>query len=160
MKKYISVFAVLILTILMLASCNSGKPKMDGMGDIEAIRSEIASSKSGEFNLIDAKSMEPNQYFAFWGNSDGTQSYYSETYQDGVATAIFSDGVSVFRVTNDSETEIFSDDPEYLLCDNDKNRHPYSNGQLLFYVPEYVDSNISMTDQNAKTTKYCYSMML
>ncbi len=157
MKKIVSVFSAIILAVSMFSSCSSSNPRLDGMSEIEDIRAEIAESSSGEFNLIDEKSLEKNQYFAFWENEDGTQSYYSENYQNDVATAIYSDGEKVFRVTNDSETEIFEGDPEYLLCDSKKNRHPYSTGQLLFYVPEYVESNVSMIDNDAETAKYLYS---
>ncbi len=157
MKKILAVISSVVISIAALTSCVS-TPILDGSELIENLRETASQSKGGSYTFTNLETGVADQYFAYLSGENKAQSYYTETYKDEINHALYSDGEKVFETTEDGAwTMLTSDDEGYLLC-NEKNPHPYSTGELFFYVPKYVETATMTTEDDVDSYTYIYDV--
>ncbi len=145
---------VLLLICICLTGCSLKKVvELEGREQVEAFIAEAAEWQSGRYMLTNLDTGEADQVFSFVNNSDGTQSYLYERIADGVLYTEYSDGKvyctgegDAFTAYDDGTTGIFSAE----------NPHPYSTGNLLFYVNLYASGSTSETDSEGNVI-YTYT---
>lgn len=152
MKKLMLVISVLA-AVLSFTAC--GKQELVGMDKIEALRDYAASCESGCYIIRNTENDEIEQTFTFMYDTDDTQIYYCEGYDSDGYYAEYSNGKELFRERNGEGSVIPSTDESYASYTK-KEPHPYSTGQLFFYVNSYVASAEETTDSEGNTL-YIYS---
>ena len=136
------ILPILLLMCIILSSCQSRDPFV-GEKMIKALRSEAAEYTSARYLLVNVDTEKLEQVFTYRYNDDGTQSYLYETEADEYY-AEYSDGKTLLRGSMTSYEEVPQGVDEFAVYTK-KESHPYSDGQLLFYV----ESAISSAEQTA-----------
>lgn len=147
MKKLMLVISVLA-AMLSFTAC--GKQELVGMDKIEALREYTEGCESGCYIIRNTVSGEIEQTFTFMYDTDDTQIYYCEGYDADGYYAEYSNGKELFRERNGEGSVVPSTDESYASYTK-KEPHPYSTGQLLFYVNSYVASAEETTDADGNT---------
>ena len=148
MKKLILMLSVLV-TVIALTACGS-KQELVGMDKIEALRAAAESYESACYIIRNNVSGEIEQTFTFMYDTDDTQIYYCEGYDTNGYYAEYSNGKELFRERDGAGTTVSSSDESYVSYTR-KKPHPYSTGQLFFYINSYVASAEETTDGDGNT---------
>lgn len=152
MKKIILMLS-LILTSLTLTACSS-KQELIGADKVEALRSAAQGYSSATYIIRNLTSDEIEQTFTFMFDSDDSQIYYCEGFDANGYYAEYSNGKELFRERGGVGSAVSSSAEDYVSYTK-KKPHPYSTGQLFFYIDQYVSSAEEMTD-DAGNTVYIY----
>ena len=153
MKKLIP---ILLLICICLTGCSLKKEyELCGMEQVEALRAEAQGWVSARYLLTNLETGETDQVFSFMNNADGTQTYLYEKIVDGSYYAEYS-GDGVFCVMDGTDVSYFKEGAEGYAAYTTENPHPYSTGELLFYVNLYVQSSAENTDGQGNVT-YTYT---
>lgn len=148
MKKLFLMFSVLV-TVIALTACGT-KQDLVGMDKIEALRAAAEVYESGCYVIRNNADGEIEQTFTFMYDTDDTQIYYCEGYDADGYYAEYSNGKELFRERNGVGEAIPSNDEGYVSYTR-KQPHPYSTGQLFFYINSYVSSTEETTDGEGNT---------
>lgn len=157
MKK---IFAVLLLIVCVtaLGGCSPKKEyELAGREQIEAFRGQAKGWRSGRYLLTNLDTGEMNQAFSFMYNEDGTQSYLYEIVKDGNYYAEYSDGRLLYVVDGENAAVINEGGEGYVKYSEDE-PHPYSMGELLFYVNLFVKSSAEVPVDGGKSYIYYYNV--
>ena len=147
MKKIIP---VLLICMTCLSSCAAESKEIIGSDQIEALRSKAAAYESGRYFIENLDSGVLEQVFSFYYDKDDRQVYLCEGELGGEYYAEYSNGVELFREENGVGANIGSTDETYAKYTR-KDPHPYSTGQLLFYIKNYVDTSEQTADEDGNT---------
>lgn len=147
----------LLLSVLLcgiISICLSGcvqKKEYPGSDKIEALRDSAANYDSARYFITNVESNVLEQVFTFMYDEDGSQIYLCEGVDsDGDYYAEYSNGREVFRTEKGIGTVIPSSDETFAVYTR-KDPHPYSTGQLFFYVNAYISSAEEGTDSEGNT---------
>lgn len=156
MKKTLTV--LLLICVTVFGGCSLKKEyDLCGKDRIEAIRSEAGSWESGRYLLTNLDTGEMNQAFSFMNNADGSQSYLYEIVNEGSYYAEYSGGGD-FYIYDDGEVSVIKEGGEGYVKYSESEPHPYSTGELLFYVNQFVSSSAENTNgEGAVTYTYYYN---
>lgn len=146
------IIPILLLMCIMLSACQSRDPFV-GEDRIKALRSEAAEYNSARYFLVNVDSGKLEQVFTYCYNDDGTQSYMYET-EGSEYYVEYSDGKKLLRGNLNLHEEVPQGVDEFAVYTK-KEPHPYSDGQLLFYVADAISSAEQTTDA-AGNTLYIY----
>ena len=147
MKRIVPI--LLLICVMCLSGCSLKKVvELEGREQVEALVAEAKTWQSGRYMLTDLETGETNQMFSFMNNADGTQSYLYEKITDGKLYAEYSDGKGIYSASGE--------DTEGNTLYTAENPHPYSAGNLLFYVNLYASGSSSETDSEGNVT-YTYT---
>ncbi len=148
-------FLPILLTICMcfgLSGCVENKD-IAGKEQVEALREAAKEYRSGRYLIMNAETNILEQVFSFMYNEDGTQTFLYEIEQNGAYYAEYSDGKSFYRGSPESFEILDESSPEYQAY-TEKEPHPYSDAQLLFYINNYISSSETGSDDNGNTLYY------
>lgn len=148
MKKFILMLS-LILTAFTLTACGT-KQELAGCDKVEALRTAAQSYESATYVIKNLATDEIEQTFTFMYDSDGSQIYYCEGYDNDGYYAEYSNGRELFRERDGVGTAVSSSADDYVSYTK-KKPHPYSTGQLFFYINSYVSSAEETTDSEGNT---------
>ncbi|MBP1549638.1 MAG: hypothetical protein J6A05_06500 [Oscillospiraceae bacterium] len=152
MRRVVPVLLLICICLMSLTGCSLKKVvELDGREQVEAFVAEAKTWQSGRYLLTNVVTGETDQVFSFMNNADGTQSYLYERLVDGVIFVEYSDGVRYYK--SDAEVVAIYDDGTGICTT--ENPHPYSTGDLLFYVNLYALGSSSETDDEGNVT-YTY----
>lgn len=136
-RSIIPILLICISLTALLSGCQSRDPFV-GEEKIKTLRSEAAEYTSARYLLTNVDADKLEQVFTYRYNDDDTQSYLYET--DGSEYyAEYSDGKAMLRGGMTSHEEV-SEKAEDFAVYTKKKPHPYSDGQLLFYVSGAISS--------------------
>ncbi len=153
MKRIVPI--LLLICVMCLSGCSLKKVvELEGREQVEAFIAEAAGWQSGCYVLTNLDTGEADSVFTFINNEDGTQSYLYESIADGTAYVEYSDGGLFYRI-DDESVSICTDDDEGYVSYTAENPHPYSAGNLLFYVNLYASGSSAETDSDGNVT-YTY----
>lgn len=147
------IIPILLLMCIILSSCQSRDPFV-GEDMIKALRSEAAEYTSARYLLINVETDILEQVFTYRYNDDGTQSYLYET-EGSEYYAEYSDGKTLLRGSMTSYEEVPQGVDEFAVYTK-KEPHPYSDGQLLFYVEGAISSAEQTADAEGNTLYIYY----
>lgn len=147
---------ILLLICICFTGCSLKKVvELEGREQVEAFVAQAKTWQSGRYMLTNINTGITDQVFSFMNNADGTQSYLYERIIDGALHTEYSDGKEIyFTVEKDgqiTEGEGAEDNVLYTV----ENPHPYSTGDLLFYVNLYASGSQAVTDSQGNVT-YTY----
>jgi hypothetical protein len=148
-KKILSAVLPLCLCIAA-AGCSVNKTEYPGSAEIEALRDSAAEYESARYFITNVETDVLEQVFTFMYDTDDTQIYLCEGVQSGEYYAEYSNGKELFREEDGVGKVIPSDDESYASYTR-KDPHPYSTGQLFFYVNKYISSAEETTDGEGNT---------
>lgn len=135
--------------MVCLSGCTE-KTELIGCSEIEALRSEAAAYDSGRYFIKNIDSGALEQVFSFYFDGEGRQVYLCEGNQAGIQYAEYSNGVELFREEDGVSENVASTDATYARYDRE-NPHPYSTGQLFFYIKSYVETSEQVKDADGNT---------
>lgn len=144
MKKRLFGVLAAVLLCFVLGGC-SEKKDIVGSEKIEALRKEAQSWESGRYFIKNVDTDVLEQVFSFYYDSDGRQVYLCEGVQNGEYYSEYSNGLELFREENHIGALIPSSDETYGVYTK-KEPHPYSTGQLFFYLKNYIASSEEKAD--------------
>lgn len=147
MKKIIPV--LLLICAVCLGGCTESK-EIIGSTEIEALRSEAAAYESGRYFIKNMDSGALEQVFSFCFDEEGRQVYLCEGSQGGRLYSEYSNGVELFREEDGISENVASTDETYARYTKEE-PHPYSTGQLFFYIKGYVGTSEQTTDEDGNT---------
>lgn len=147
------IIPILLLMCIILSSCQSRDPFV-GEDMIKTLRSEAAEYTSARYLLINVETDMLEQVFTYRYNDDGTQSYLYET-EASEYYAEYSDGKTLLRGSLASYEEVPQGVDEFAVYTK-KEPHPYSDGQLLFYVADAISSAEQTADANGNAVYIYY----
>lgn len=156
MKK---IFAVLLLIVCVtaLGGCSLKKEyELAGKEQVETFREQAKGWRSGRYLLTNLDTGEMNQAFSFMYNEDGTQSYLYELVSDGEYYAEYSDGELLY-VVDGGNAAVINEGGEGYVKYSENEPHPYSKGELLFYVNLFVKSSAEVAVDNGTSYVYYYN---
>ena len=156
MKKIIPILLIICICVAM-GGCSSEKEAVIcGREQIEKLRAEAADWESGRYLFTDLQTNETNQAFSFMYNPDGSQTYLYERVTDGNYYAEYYGGGMIYILDGEQLSVINEGSPEFVSY-NREAPHPYSTGDLLFYVAEYISGSKEIPlEQNAVTYEHYY----
>ena len=152
MKKIVLMLP-LILTALILTACSS-KQELVGADRIEALRAAAKDYNSATYIITNLDSGETEQTFSFMYDADGLQIYFHEGLDADGYYAEYSSGKELFRENKGIGSAVLSSEESYVSYTKKKS-HPYSTGELFFYIDQYVFSAEETTDDEGNTV-YIY----
>lgn len=152
MKKIIY---VLLLICICLTGCSLQKEyDLCGKDRIEALRAEAAQWESGRYLFTDLSTGEMNQAFSFRYEADGSQTcLYELVIGQRYDIEYYGGGKNYKR--NAGNVSVIKEGEEGYVSYSRENPHPYSTGDLLFYVNLYTASSSERTDEDGNTV-YTY----
>lgn len=156
MKRIIPVLLLICICPMILTGCSLKKVvELAGREKVEAFVNDAKTWQSGRYMLTNLDTGETDQVFSFINNADGTQSYLYEKIVDGRLFIECSDG-KTFYVIDDGNTTVYNEGSEGYAAYTTENPHPYSKGELLFYVNLYASGSTESTDGNGNIS-YIYT---
>lgn len=147
MKRIIPV--LLLICMVCFGGCTESK-EVIGSAEIETLRSEAAAYESGRYFIKNIDSGVLEQVFSFYFDEEERQVYLCEGNQAGVQYAEYSNGVELFREEDGVSENVPSADETYARYTK-KEPHPYSTGQLFFYIKSYVETSEQVSDEDGNT---------
>lgn len=133
-----------------LSGCTQ-KKEYPGSDKIEALRDSAAGYNSARYFITNVETDVLEQVFTFMYDEDGSQIYLCEGVDaDGNYYAEYSNGREVFRTEHGVGIVVPSSDESFAVYTR-KEPHPYSTGQLFFYVNGYIASAEEGTDGEGNT---------
>ena len=158
-KKFIPILLIMCICFA-LGGCSGEeekKPGICGSEQVEALRAAAAGWESGRYLFTDLLTGETNQVFSFMYNADGTQIYLYEKVIDGVYYAEYNDGTAIYILDGETISIVRPGSDGFVSYSRD-NPHPYSTGDLLFYVKEYIGRSEEIPlEQNAVAYEHYYN---
>ena len=133
-----------------MSGCAAEKQEIIGREQIEALKNEAAAYESGRYFIENLDTGMLEQVFSFYYDGDDRQVYLCEGDLGGEYYAEFSNGVELFREENGTAANIGSTDETYAKYTR-KDPHPYSTGQLFFYIKNYVGTSEQTADEDGNT---------
>ncbi|MBQ5318350.1 MAG: hypothetical protein J6K17_04595 [Oscillospiraceae bacterium] len=150
------IIPILLLICICFTGCSLKKVvELEGREQVEAFVAEAKTWQSGRYVLTNLATDETDQVFSFMNNADGTQSYLYERIVDGALCVEYSDGKEVSFVVEKGDVIADGEGAQSNVLYTVENPHPYSTGDLLFYVNLYASGSASDTDADGKVT-YTY----
>ncbi|MBQ8177117.1 MAG: hypothetical protein IJ035_08815 [Oscillospiraceae bacterium] len=147
---------ILLLICICFTGCSLKKVvELEGREQVEAFVAEAKTWQSGRYMLTNLATGETDQVFSFMNNADGTQSYLYERISDGTLYAEYSDGKEIYFTAEKDGESADGEGAEDNVLYTVENPHPYSTGDLLFYVNLYASGSTSATDGEGNVT-YTY----
>ena len=158
MKRFVP---LLLLICMCLTGCSLKKVvELDGREQVEAFTAEAKTWQSGRYMLTNLDTGETDQVFSFMNNSDGTQSYLYEKLVDNTLYTEYSDGKELYFTAEQNGEITEGEGAEDNILYTVENPHPYSTGDLLFYVNLYAMGSAAETDSEGNTTyTYIYDVV-
>ncbi len=147
-----------ILCCISAAICFGGctqYQELVGADKIEALREDAAAYDSARYFITNVETDTLEQAFTFMYDTDDSQIYLCEGIEGGEYYAEYSNGRELYREENGVGEVISSDDETFAIYSREI-PHPYSTGQLFFYVNGYV-SNAEETVDGDGNTLYIYT---
>ncbi len=155
MKKVVSILLLICICMMSLTGCSLKKVvELEGRAQVEAFVEEAKTWQSGCYVLTNLDTGEADGVFTFINNDDGTQSYLYESVADGKPYVEYSDGRLFYRI-DDESISVCNEGDEGYVSYTAENPHPYSAGNLLFYVNLYASGSTAETDGEGNVT-YTY----
>lgn len=152
MKRIIPILLLICIFVTSLTGCSLKKVvELEGRERVEAFVAEAKTWQSGRYMLTNINTGETDQVFSFMNNADGTQSYLYEKLVEGVLYTEYGDGAQYYKADGENVT-VYNDGTGIYSTENP---HPYSTGDLLFYVNLYASGSSSETDSEGNVT-YTY----
>lgn len=141
---------------MTLTGCTAKKDApLHGQEQIEALREEAKTWSSGRYLFTDLKTGGTDRVFSFMYEPDGSQTslyeqvtdgiYHAEYYSRGTLCVYDGENVSVYNTSSEGYESYNKDNP-----------HPYSTGDLFFYIAPCVMSSAESTDGKGNIT-YLYN---
>ena len=158
LKKIVPVLLLICVSVMCVFTGCSGLKKtveLEGREQVEALVAEAKMWKSGRYMLTNLDTGETDQVFSFLSNEDGTQSYLYERIVDGVLYTEYSDGEELYFASEKDGEVTEGEGSEDNVLYTVENPHPYSTGDLLFYVNLYASGSSAETDSEGNVT-YTY----
>ena len=153
MKRIVPI--LLLICVMCLSGCSLKKVvELEGREQVEAFVNEAKTWQSGCYVLTNLDTGEADGVFTFINNDDGTQSYLYESVADGKPYVEYSDGRLFYRI-DDESISVCNEGDEGYVSYTAENPHPYSAGNLLFYVNLYASGSTAETDGEGNVT-YTY----
>lgn len=156
MKRILPI--LLIIVCLTLGGCSPEKTEfvIHGREQVKALRTEAAGWHSGRYLFTDLDTGVTDQAFSFMYAPDGAQICLYEQVNDGNYYAEYNDGKMMYIIDSENISIINEGNMEYVSYSRE-NPHPYSTGELLFYVEEYINYSEEVPlEDNAVTYVYGY----
>lgn len=154
MKKIVCALLTLCLSLSCLTGCLAEK-KFPGSDKIEAMRKTVADYDSCRYYITNLDTGVLEQVFAYYYDGEDRQVYLCEGMQGGEYYAEYSNGLELFREEDGVGANIGSTDPTYAKYTREE-PHPYSTGQLFFYINGYIEAAEELTDENGNTIYMYY----
>ena len=157
MKKILPILLIMCVCF-SLGGCSPEEKGtvIHGREQVEKLRAEAAGWESGRYLFTDLQTGETNQVFSFMYNADGSQTYLYERVNDGNYYAEYNGGGMIFILEGENLSVINEGSPDYVSYSRE-NPHPYSTGELMFYVEEYIGRSEEVPlEQNAAAYVYEY----
>lgn len=155
MKKIIPILLI-ICTCLTLGGCSAEKKSgIHGKSQVEAFRAEAVGWESGRYLFTDLETGETYQVFSFMYNADGTQTCLLERINNGNYYAEYNGGGMIYILDGENLSVINEGNENYVSYSKDS-PHPYSTGDLLFYVEPYIKDSSENPDEQGNVT-YVYN---
>lgn len=150
------IIPILLLICICFTGCSTVKlNELEGRELIEAYIAEAKTWQSGRYMLTNLDTGETDQVFSFLNNADGTQSYLYERVADGTLYTEYSDGKELYFTAEKDGEIVDGTGAEDNVLYTVENPHPYSTGDLLFYVNQYVAGSAAELDEKGNVT-YTY----
>lgn len=147
-------FLLSVLLCGIIVICLSGcaqKKEYPGCDKIEALRDSAAGYDSARYFITNVETGVLEQVFTFMYDTDDSQIYLCEGVDaDGNYYAEYSNGREVFRTEHGIGMVVPSSDETFAVYTR-KDPHPYSTGQLFFYVNGYISSAEETADGEGNT---------
>lgn len=153
MKKF--TILLLICVCAAFGGCSEEENTICGRERIESLRESARNWRSGRYLLTNLDTGEMNQAFSFMYNEDGSQSYLYEVASDGGYYAEYSDGELMYLFDGESASVVREGGEGYVKY-SESEPHPYSAGELLFYVSEFISSSSESVDEDGSETYLYY----
>lgn len=144
MKKRLFCVIATVVLCFALVGCSQEKDIV-GSEKIEALRKEAQSWESGRYFITNVDTDVLEQVFSFYYDPDGRQVYLCEGIQNDEYYSEYSNGLELFREEKGVGAVIPSTDETYAAYTK-KEPHPYSTGQLFFYLKNYIETSEEKTD--------------
>lgn len=156
MKRVVPILLLICICLMSLTGCSLKKVvELEGREQVEAFVADAKTWQSGRYMLTSLITGETDQVFSFMNNADGTQSYLYERIADGTLYTEYSDGREIyFTAEKDGEITDGEGAEENVLY-TVESPHPYSTGDLLFYVNLYASGSTAEIDGEGNVT-YTY----
>lgn len=155
MKRIVPILLLICVCMATLTGCSLKKViELEGRAQVEAFVESAKTWQSGCYVLTNLDTGEADGVFTFINNDDGTQSYLYESISDGKPYAEYSDGKLFCKIDGESII-ICNEGDEGYVSYTAENPHPYSAGNLLFYVNLYAAGSTAETDDKGNVT-YTY----
>jgi len=147
---------ILLLMCICLTGCSLKKViELEGREQVEAFVAEAKTWQSGRYMLTNLDTGETDQVFSFVNNADGTQSYLYERIVDDTLYSEYSDGKEIYFTAEKDGQIADGEGAEDNILYTVENPHPYSTGDLLFYVNLYALGSAAETNGEGNVT-YTY----
>lgn len=153
MKKICTI--LLIMCMALLGGCAQKENNLPGRERVEAFRAEAKAWRSGRYLLTNLDTGNTDQAFSFMYNGDGTQSYLYEI-SNGEYYAEYSDG-NLLYVLDGGAGAVISEGGEGYVKYTEEEPHPYSTGDLLFYVSPFIKSGAEVSIDGGTSYVYYYN---
>ncbi len=155
--RNIKIIMILLLCISVFGGCSLRKEyDLCGKEWVEALRQEAKGWQSGRYLLTNLDTDVMDQAFSFMYNSDGSQTYLYEKVSGDSYYAEFSDGKILYTLDNGTALMI-KEGAENYVSYSEKNPHPYSTGDLLFYENLFVKSSEETAEGDNTVYRYYYN---
>ncbi len=147
---------ILLIICICFTGCSLKKVvELEGREQVEAFTASAKTWQSGRYMLTNLDTGETDQVFSFVNKSDGKQEYLYERIVDGTLYTEYSDGEQVCFTSETNGEVVQGDGAEDNVLYTVENPHPYSTGDLLFYVNLYASGSTAETDSEGNVT-YTY----
>lgn len=151
MKRFFLMLS-LVFAVAALSACST-KQELPGSDRIEALRTAAQGYESARYIITNLDSGETEQTFAFMFDADNSQIYCCEGQDADGHYAEYSNGRELFRERDGVGSSVPSGSDGYVSYTK-KKPHPYSTGQLFFYVNRYV--SFAEETNDGENTVYTY----
>ncbi|MCM1328868.1 MAG: hypothetical protein NC253_05440 [Ruminococcus sp.] len=156
MKKFCTVLLI-IMCMTLPGGCAQKENNLPGRERVEAFRAEAKAWRSGRYLLTNLETGETDQAFSFMYGGDGSQSYLYEISDGGEYYAEYSDG-NLLYVLDGGVGAVISEGGEGYVRYTEEEPHPYSTGDLLFYVSPFIKSGAEAAANDGTSYVYYYNV--
>ena len=153
-KKIIPILLIICMCFALGGCSDKKETGIHGREQVEKLRAEAAGWQSGRYLFTDLDSGETNQAFSFMYNADGSQTYLYERVTNGDYYTEYYGGGMIY-ILDGGNIMLLNENSEDYVYYNKDNPHPYSTGELLFYVEEYISGSEEIPFDNGVIT-YVY----
>ena len=149
---------MLLVIVYCMTGCSLRKEyDLYGKDKIEAFRAEAAQWQSGRYLVTDLETGIMTQAFSFKYEEDGSQSYLYEQVSGTNYYAEYNSG-GIMEVYDGENVTVLNAGDEGYVSYNKDDPHPYSTGDLLFYVNLFVKSSLESSEDGNTIYMYNYDI--